>query len=413
MGHRATVAAGINELSTMTIGDMIDRINSSGMINVHAEINENGDGILITDTAGGMTKMKIANDGTSSLASDLNLAGEADAAGAGSIDGSFEYKIDIGGSDTLTTLAEKINALKGPVTATILNDGTGMNSYRLSLISKYSGKTGQFFINSSSAGLQMADLVEGQDAIINLGGSTTNPIVTSSSTNTFTGLIPGLTLNAVSSANKAVDITVTRDTETVNEKVSSFVEKFNSVLTSIKDATKYVAETETAGPLLGNLTADTINTKLYNMITKSISNSGSITRLSELGFSLDSSSKLVFDEDKFNSSYEANPTAVESFFSTMDTGFGYALDTMLDELTRSGDGTITRTTDSYQDRTDMLNERITYLNELLTNKEQRLYRQFQNMETALAKMQTMSSALSSISLLTTSTSNSSSSSSSS
>ena len=48
-----------------TLGDVIRDINSKNL-GVTASINDHGDGLLLTDTAGGGLKMKVENvDGTS------------------------------------------------------------------------------------------------------------------------------------------------------------------------------------------------------------------------------------------------------------------------------------------------------------------------------------------------------------
>ena len=127
----------------MTVGDLIEMINDSGAIDVQASINSTGDGILITDLAAGANTLKIADSGTGRTAADLRLAGEADDSGAGTIDGSYEYRIEISAGDTLESLVEKLGELGAPIQASIINDGTGVNAYRLSLSSKISGRDGQ------------------------------------------------------------------------------------------------------------------------------------------------------------------------------------------------------------------------------------------------------------------------------
>jgi flagellar hook-associated protein 2 len=352
--------------------------------------------------------MTVANQGTSTMASELNIAGEADIAGAGSIDGSLEYKITLGGSDTLQSLADKINDLKGAFTASVVDDGTGTNSYHLMLISKNSGKAGALVINSDLADFELSDLVEAQDAVLSLGGTAGgNSLVATSSTNTFKNLVTGLTIDALAASSNPVTITVAKDVEAVTEKIQTFVDKFNAVVTAITDATKYDAETQKASPLLGNYQVESLRSRLYNIISSTTSGVGDIMRFSSLGITVGSSAKLEFDAEKFQTAYAANPKAIESFFSTTDKGMGYILDKMADEYTQSGDGILTKAASGYDDRTDLLNDRIDYLEELLTSKEDRLYRQFQNMETALAKLQTMQTAISSLSTDSTTSSNSS------
>jgi flagellar hook-associated protein 2 len=101
-----------------TIGDVIDAINalSNG---VEAQINDSGDGILITDTAAGSGTLKIS-DINGATAAGLRLAGESsatDGSGQQIINGSSSYSIDL--SD-LSADAEGISLAS-------LNDAAGVN----------------------------------------------------------------------------------------------------------------------------------------------------------------------------------------------------------------------------------------------------------------------------------------------
>jgi flagellar hook-associated protein 2 len=412
MGGKYTLSLSSTEVGQKSIGDLISIINGQSMAKVHASINSTGDGILMTDTAGGAGQMSIANQGSGTTASDLNIAGQANIPGAGSIDGSFEYKITLGGSDTLQNLADKINKLKGPFTAAVVSDGTGTNSYHLTLTSKYSGKSGALVINGGQTGLNLSDLVEGRDAIISLGGTAGgNSLVATSSSNTFKNLVSGVILTAKGASSSPVTVSISQDVDTVTEKVKAFVDKFNAIIGAISDATKYDTTTQTGGTLFGNYQVETVQTRLYSFISSTFSGVGSITNFSALGITVGSDGNLSMDTEKFKTAYAGNSKAIETFFSTTDKGAGYVLDKLTDDYTRSIDGVLTTAVTSYDSRTKLLNDRITYMQSLLTSKENRLYRQFQNMETALAKLQTMQTAISSLSTIST-TSNSSSSSSS-
>ncbi len=399
-GRRTAITLTANDVAQKTVGDLLSTIRTQTGGSVVATINAAGNGILLTDAAGGGSKLTVSNEGTSTTASELNIAKQADTAGTGTIDGASEYQITVGGSDTLQTLADKINAMKGPFTATIINDGSGTNSYRLSLTSKYSGKAGKLTFDGGLTSLGMYDLVDPRDAIISLGGSTGgDSVIASSSTNTFTGLVPGLTLEARGVSSSPVTVTVSQDVAAVTEKITAFVEKYNAIIDTIKEQTKYNSETEEAGPLLGDYNVSTIQSQLYGAITNTVMFSGDVRRLSDLGLTVGSGGQLTFDEAKFQAAYAKNATAVENFFSTKDKGFGYVIDKLTDRFTESGTGIITRVTATYDERTENINDRITFLNDLLEKKQERLYRSFQNMETALAKLQTMQTALSSMTII--------------
>lgn len=101
-----------------TIGDVIDRINALS-IDVEARINDSGDGILITDTAGGTGTLTISEVGGGRTANDLRLLGQSSATDDDSqqiIDGRTSLELD------LSTLE-----VSDSIALSSLNNGNGIN----------------------------------------------------------------------------------------------------------------------------------------------------------------------------------------------------------------------------------------------------------------------------------------------
>ncbi len=391
-GSQATVTITENDLETMTVGDLIDKINTLANINVTASINTTGDGILLTDSAGGSGTLTVREVGTSQTAHTLNIYGQAQSSGSGgTINGSFEYKITIGGADTLQTLVDKINDLGGPFSASIINDGSGVNAYRLSIVSSESGKKGQLIVNTGNLPLNLFDLVDPRDAVISFGAST-SAIVTSSNSNTFSDIVNGLTLEVHSVSDQPVTVSVTRDIDGVIDKINDFIDDVNSIFSKLSEYTQYNADTQEAGVLLGDFTVDIIENRLRNAIRAEYLSTGDIRSLRDIGISFGANNQLEFDEDKFKEAYQNNAEAIEQLFATEETGFGYVFDDILDDLT-DYDGTLTRKTENYDDIIKVHQDRIDYLEDILATKEQRLYNQFYQMEQALAQLQSMQEAL--------------------
>ena len=402
-----------------TLGQVIGMINSSSL-GVKASINRSGDGLLLTDTANGSGTMEVTSD--DDTASDLKILGQAvstedpnTGVATQTIDGSYELRITVDSDDTLQDVADKINeAAGGQATASIINDGSGTNPYRLTLQSQVSGTVGRLVFDGGQSGLRMNTLVEARDAVVIYGqASTGNSIVIRSSTNSLDNVIEGVSLDLLGTSSDPITVSVTESSASAVETVSSFVDAFNDVIDLIEKLTAYDTETETRGVLMGESTVSSIRSQLYSMVQKTIASStGPYTQLNQLGITIGGGAKLQFDSAKFLAAYKSNPDGVISLFTKENTGLAASIDSILDGLTNSADGMLARKDDALEDKYSLLEDRIADMEDRLDAKEARLYSQFYAMESALAGLQSQSSALESLSGLVTSLKSSQSSSSS-
>jgi len=391
-GSRGAAATlDLSSPSLETLQDVIEAINKL-TIGVQASINATGDGLLITDTGGGAGTLKIEEDG-SRTAQDLNILGTAQ---NGQIDGAFEFRLAIGGSDTLSGLASRIGAETTLATATVLNDGTGVSPFRLNIAARVSGARGELIIDDSAANLGVTTLARAQDARVYFGGNADSGVLLTSATNSFSNVVPGLTFTANAVSDQAVTVTVGRDLKTLVTSLQGFVDDFNAALDAAKEAGAYDADTQTAAILQGEGTLYTVRSRLGRLATTTFVSGGLLHRLSDLGIKVSSGGKLSFDETAFRETYEADPAAVERFFTDETTGAAAQMKEALEAITGS-EGLINRRADTLQSNSDLLQARVTQMNEQLERKRARLLTQFQAMETALAALQSQQAALASLS----------------
>lgn len=397
-----------------TLGSVIAKINAN-TTNVKAKMNANGNGILLTDaSANGTMTAKVEDLDNTTAASSLNLAGSFTGA---TLDGSFQKTLTILGTDTLSEIANKITSANMGISASVINDGSGATPFRLNITSRNSGAAGRLVFDGSSLGLNTTTLVTGQDAVVSYGSSgSTSGLQATSSSNSFSTLVPGLTLNLNSLGSATV--TVSRDDSKISTSVQSFTDSYNKVITSIATLTKFEASnTANNGVLFGNSTVELIQQSLGNFISKTFSGVGSLTNLGSVGISVNQDASITLDTDKLQSMLSTKPDDVRTLFTAKagDTshpnygGVGVVLGKLADQFTDAQTGSLFRATDAYATQTRQLNDRSNNLNALLTAKRNRLIKTYANLEVTIAKLQSQSSALTSF----TSTKNSSSSSSSS
>lgn len=385
--------------SAKSIKDVI-RIINDAEAGVTASINGNGDGLLITDTATGSGTMKIA-DVSGATARDLNILGDAT---AGAINGSYEVTIDLNAGTSLQEVVTRLNASRGsPVQASILNDGTAVSPYRLQLNARNSGTAGEFLFDAGDTGLDFSTLNRAQDARIVLGGAEGGIMVFSTS-NTISNLMPGLSVTLTGTSDEPVTVTVTEDHAAAKTAIDGLVTAFNGAIERIRELGGYDAETEERGILLGDSTANNIESRLLRTMTGFIPGGNStLRRWGQIGIQV-KNGELEFDQAKFDAAYERDPEAVIRLFTQPETGVADTLKKALEEITDSSKGMITRRNKALDSQKEDLTDRITSLNDLLTRKRERLMRQFQAMESALSQMQSQSAALGQIGSLSVPTS---------
>lgn len=382
--------------------DVINAINNSGA-RVKARINDTGDGLLLSDSAGGALGIKVEENG-GTIAHDLNILGTS---ATNTLDGSYELHFDVAAGDSLDTLVQRINDKGLLGQAAVLYDG-GTNGYRLHLTSDVSGSRGELLV-SDSIGLGMSTLTAAQDARVLIGSDASSGVLVRSSSNTITNAVPGLTLDLQSVSDTPVNVTVAQNTDTLTTALQGFVDSMNSALGLISQDSSYDPDTQKAGILLGDSTLQRVQDRLIQLVNRDIPGaSGSIHRLSQLGITL-KDGQLSFDSAKFGKVYAASPKAVTDFFTNATSGAGAYLKKQLESITDSSKGLIVSRTNVLAKTVDSLTSRIGDMNTLLDLKRTRLLTQFNAMESTLAQLKSQQSALAQIGSISSSSSSSSSS----
>ncbi|MFH1747161.1 MAG: flagellar filament capping protein FliD [Planctomycetota bacterium] len=390
----------IDLTSAKNLRDVIEAINASAVLDVEARINDHGDGLLLVDNAAGSLDMKVEEENGGTTARDLNILGEAT---DGQLDGTYEFNFEINTGDTLDDLVSRIDATS-LASASLINDGSAAAPYRLSVVSSVSGLPGELILDGFETDFDFSALTDAQDAKIVMGNNANNGVVITSSSNTITDIVDGLTLNLTATSDEPITVTVDRDMDSMISTLSGLVDDFNSIISRISELSGYNVDTETAGLLLGDSTVQTLENRLHRAFTGAIPGAtGNLTRFSQLGVKVGTGGQLIFDAERFREVYEADPEEVTNFFTTAETGLAITLKEQLKQITQTG-GLLDRRDNALEDQRELLGDRVERLNELLAQKRLRMLREFQMMEQALGQLQSQQAALNSFSNLLTTTS---------
>jgi flagellar hook-associated protein 2 len=414
--------------SIRTIGDMIDFINSRGL-RISAQINANGDGIEIREALGpgdtaGSVRIKV-EDTSGSVAKNLSILGTAAGTeGQNVIDGSFERTVNLSAADNLQQVADKINAAKTGITASIVRDGSGAAPFRLSLTSGSSGTAGRFVIDSGNIDLGLTTIDAGRDARVFYGSTDASTgIAVTSSTNTIDNVLQGVKIDLKSVSATPVSLSVVSDTGTIETAVNVFVTTFNTVLERISLQTSYDKDSNRKGPLLGDSTTIEMRNSLFNVVQgRALGATGTYSRLSDIGVSIGAGGRISLDSGKLRQALADDPESVESLFIARVQNEDTTI-TVTDGITarnpNSGNsfsslgvmGQIEQLAKRYVDGNEsILGARDQQLRQQVTQQQARigaidsriasrrliLERQFQAMERAIGQMQNQQSALASM-----------------
>ncbi|MCU4185022.1 flagellar filament capping protein FliD [Acidiferrimicrobium sp. IK] len=217
------------------------------------------------------------------------------------------------GNGSLADVVANINAANTGVAASSIQ--TGANQYVLSLTSAKTGSNSTIsvtpgaFSGSSLGSMNVASV--GQNAEIQIGG--TGGYVLQSQTDTFSGLLPGLSVSVAGTSSTPVTVTVGTDTSTISGKVKSLVDAANTVLSDVQTYAGYNQTTKTGGPLMGSAVLASVTHEIQSIFA-SVNGASSLANARSAGITL-SGGQLAFDQTAFASAFAANPTAVTSLFT--------------------------------------------------------------------------------------------------
>jgi flagellar hook-associated protein 2 len=397
-GNGASATVDLTQDADDTIGDVIKEINTRGLA-VAARINDTGDGIVIEKTAGSGA-ISIAEVDGGSTASALRLLRTPN--GSGAIDGSLETSITINAGTTLTQFTQKLKEAGAPLQAVVINDGSPLNPFRLSLTSSRSGSQGRLLVDAGAANLTFSTTSQGQDAVLLYGasGAGVTPVQVVSSTNTFNGLVPGVQVTAKETSATPVSVSITEDKQGVVDAAQGFVDAYNEIKTYFEENARFNTESNERGILFTDNTARRIERQLASFVSSRIQVTGSSIRsLGEIGIKLDSDGRLELDKDRLEDALADSADEVERFFTTTTTGVVARFQSFTDAITGPATGALPRRTTVITQTIERQNSALTTKNARLKAREEILYQQFYSMERALSAFQGQQQTLTQLSSL--------------
>jgi len=407
--------------------------------------------------SGYLTGGEISTDDSSTLATTTTLSQLTGY--TGTTGGALEVKIGTGTATSVSltgasTISDVISGLKSAG----LNASFDATNKRIFVSSTTTGEAADFTIIGSgtdganilsSLGLDTtattstATKIDGQDAEITLNGATFTSTSNAFSINGLNIVAKGLTDTTTDTNNntvyESVSISTTRDYQSMYDSIKTFIKEYNTLINEMDslynaDSAKGYEpltddekeamtddqveqwETKIKDALLRrDGTLGTVATTMKTAMSKSYDVDGTTYSLSSFGiatgsyFTTDenehsayhidgdsSDSTVSSNTDKLMTAITKDPDTVMSFFTSLAKGVYDKLGTNMKAI--SGVRTAYKVYDdqSMDSQIDDYEDKIDELEDKFTDMEDRYYSQFSAMETALAKLQSSSSSLSSL-----------------
>lgn len=230
--------------------------------------------------------------------------------------------------NTLQGLADAINSQSRQVSASLIRD-SATGQYRLLMASKNSGTENAITVTNNlgpdSGGAIRPDfnnqvIQAAANSSITIG-SGAGAITSEFQTNRVDGLIAGVTLNLLQAdPTRTISVAVKADDSQVGEAVQEFVDDYNDLIKYLNDQTSYVAETGTAGLLLGNRPVAGVRDRLERLVTGTVPGlTTGLRRLSQIGVTIGDKGTLTFSQSKLDNilagqDSEIDPSEVRNLF---------------------------------------------------------------------------------------------------
>jgi flagellar hook-associated protein 2 len=294
-------------------------------------------------------------------------------------------------TDTLSSVAEKINGSGAGVSAGIMFDGS---QYRLQVSSSATGASNAITFSDTGLGLNLSTPANTIQAATDASFTIDGFPVTSAS-NIVTSALPGVTVTLTGEGG-STDLLLERDPEGLKAKVDAFVTAYNDISATFNgEFTKLDGLSKTADSLSGDGTLRSLQYQLRSVLSQNWSTlSPSFPTLSSTGITLDRDNKLSVDMTKLTSSVATDYEGLAKMLTGTTTSKGLMgqISDLVDQVTGT-DGAIASRIDGLSKANKDMDKSIAMIQTRIDSYQEMLTRQFAQLESVTAQLQSQGSAL--------------------
>lgn len=389
-GQSITVTGG-NDTPT----GVVDAINQANL-GLTAELINTGDAskpykVVVTGATGSANAFTITSD-----ASDIDFDTTIKAASTATVS-------IAAGQDTPAGVVAAVNNAGVGLSAQLVNTGDPSTPYKIAL-SSASGKYNAFSVTSSASGLNFDTKIQSaSNASLTVDG-----IKISSSSNTVSDAITGVTLNLLGTTSSAATVGLNNDTTGAHTKVDALVTAYNDAMNIFDELTNPKSTLATyGGTMVGNSTINSLRAQLRTLVTQdssTASSSGTLSAFRDIGIEIDSHGLLKSNSVKLDlalntdftntvtllSGNQENQSAYDPTKSGLAGDASKTITTML-----STTNTIAKETANANTRISKDQDELTALNDRMANLLTRYTKQFAAMDSIVGQTKSTQTGLTS------------------
>ncbi|MFB0835343.1 flagellar filament capping protein FliD [Arthrobacter halodurans] len=289
-------------------------------------------------------------------------------------------------STSIDDVVSAVNASDAGVKAVKVAAGEGQ--YRIQFTAADSGADGAFTLSGTTAGL--TEVKAARDAEVTLWAGTAAAQTVTSSTNTFTDLLPGLDVTVSAAGPEPLTVSVVRDTEAAGKVAENLVSSLNGLFGFI--ATNSASSAGSGGATKGMVfngdsTVRDVNRKIMGAATAPVDGRSP----SEIGISVTRDGTVEYDAEKFQAALAADPARVEATLQAIASRVATAAGEVSDKY----DGQITSRITGQKSLISSMDDQVLAWDRRLDARRSTLERTYSALEVQLSSLNSQSSWLTS------------------
>lgn len=305
--------------------------------------------------------------------------------------------VNITAGATLAQVRDSINASASEATASIINDGS---NDVLVLTAKNTGVANKITVNGTSTDLGSefdifdytppgASNTWVEQQVAASASVKINGILVTSSSNSISTAITGVTLNLVKASAGPTTLAVTKDNAAVTSSLNTFIKAYNDTVKVMKDLGNYDAANKKASTLTGDSTLRASQAQLRSVLfAASGGSNANLQRLSDLGVSIQTDGTLKLDSTKLSAAITSDFANVATLVADVGSRFKTTVSGLV-----SADGSVTARIDGINSTVKDIGKRREAITLSLQKIESNYRRQFNALDLQVANLQALSARL--------------------